>query len=100
MPEPNLLSGAAGSPLDLGHGDAWLEQTEVGEQGTNVRLPQQIERSEQRHTRAAADGNAVAHPGNPPFTGVGHPNWQAVQLKLDGLVAAFHGPILGEPCDT
>ena len=55
-------------PLDLGDRDARLEQTEVGEQGTNVRLPQQFERSEQRHAGAAADGNAVAHPGNPPFT--------------------------------
>ena len=76
-------SGCSGSGLQFGDFNAWSEQSEVGEEGTNPRLTHWFERRRKGLPGSAAHGDALTDVGNPPLASQHQPNGKPAQRERD-----------------
>ena len=76
-------SGCSGSGLQFGDFNAWSEQSEVGEEGTNPRLTHRLERRRESLPGSAAHGDALAHVSDPTLASQHQPNGKPAQRERD-----------------
>ncbi len=77
------FSGRSGGGLQRGDFDAWPEQSEVGEEGTNPRLTHWFERRRKGLPGSAAHSDALTDVSDPPLAGQHQPNGKPAQRERD-----------------
>ena len=77
------FSSCSCGSLQFGDFDAWPEQSEVGEEGTNPRLAHWFERRREGLPGSAAHGDALTYVGNPPLASQHQPNGKPAQRERD-----------------